>query len=299
MRTGIVFNIQRFSIHDGPGIRTTVFLKGCPLRCAWCHNPESQDPKPQVVLLEGRCIRCGACADICPSHICPADVAQSASSSCALCGACVRACPTGAREIIGRSMRVDEVVEEVRADQVFYQESGGGVTVSGGEPLDQSSFACDLLHACRSHGIHTAVDTCGEGNWDDLQHLASEADLILFDLKFADASRHAAYTGGSNERIVTNLRALAAVHSNVRLRVPIIPGVNDDDDEITAMVGLAGSLANTGRVTLLPYHRAGTVKYARLGRSYALPVTEAPSAGELRRHAERFRSAGLHVSIGA
>jgi pyruvate formate lyase activating enzyme len=195
-------------------------------------------------------------------------------------------------------MHVDQVLSEVLADRVFYEESGGGVTVSGGEPLLQAEFANEILQSCRSHGIHTAVDTCGHGPWETLQRVASHADLILFDLKLMNSARHDYYTGASNENIVSNLKSLAEMHDAVWLRVPVIPGVNDSEDEMDSMAELASALPGARRVTLLPYHRAGVGKHARLGRAYPLSDTPTPSSDQMRRHVARFRAAGMLVSTG-
>lgn len=301
MQSGVVFNIQRYSIQDGPGIRTTVFLKGCPLRCAWCHNPEGQTPAPQLMFVETRCIGCGACRRACP--VCepgtePGPVPVR-PDKCKACGRCVEACPTGARQIVGRRMNTADVIAEVKKDQVFYAESGGGVTFSGGEPLCQPEFLKELLIACRAAGLHTAIDTCGFGNSQTVVELGQLADLILFDLKLMDNAAHQRYTGVPNRQILTNLKALDEVHHNIWLRVPLIPGVNDSQENLQATAGLAASLRNLRRVTLLPYHKTGLQKFRRLGLECPLSGLEPPTEEELRAAAAMFESAGLPVKIGA
>lgn len=301
MQTGIVFNIQRYSIQDGPGIRTTVFLKGCPLRCGWCHNPEGQSPAPQLMLVETRCIGCGECAVVCPlcEGIAERKPALVLADRCKVCGRCVEACPTGARRIVGRRMSTSEVMSELLKDEVFYAESGGGVTFSGGEPLAQPAFLGDLLRACRASGLHTAIDTCGFGSAETVVALGQLADLLLFDIKLMDDALHRRYTGVSNEQILANLRALDAVHRNIWLRVPLIPGITDAPENLEATAKLAGSLRNVRRITVLPYHKTGVQKFRRLGMECALESLEPPTQQQLHAAAAVFESVGLPVALGA
>jgi len=301
MESGIVFNIQKYSIQDGPGIRTTVFLKGCPLDCWWCHNPESQSPEPEITVIEGRCMRCGECRKVCvrggsPGR--PGCGPAGEPAACTLCGKCVEACPTGARQMVGRRMNAAEVLAEVLKDRVFYEESGGGVTFSGGEPLRQPRFLRALLQACRDAGLHTAVDTCGFAPKEDLLAVAPLADLFLYDLKFMDESRHARYTGASNVSILDNLRALGDIHGNIWIRVPIIPGLNDSARELEALARCAASVPGVRQVNVLPYHGAGAYKSPRVGRAYRLQETAPPSPEYMEDVAARFRGHGLSVRIG-
>jgi pyruvate formate lyase activating enzyme len=304
MEDGLVFNIQRYSIHDGPGIRTTVFLKGCPLDCWWCHNPESQSPESEILTLEGRCIRCGECRKACPQQNEAACGSPAASEEppptfrCIRCGACVAACPTGARQMVGRRMTVPEVVAEVIKDRVFYEESGGGVTVSGGEPLMQPRFLVSLLAACRTQGVHTAVDTCGYAPPEDLLAAAPLSDLFLYDLKLMDDARHRRYTGVSNAGVLGNLRALGGVHKNIWIRVPVIPGVNDDAENLEAAARFAAAIPGVRQVNLLPYHEAGAYKSPRLGRPYRLGKAAPAALASIDEAAARFRAAGLNVVVG-
>jgi pyruvate formate lyase activating enzyme len=291
--SGRVFNIQRYSLHDGPGIRTTVFLKGCPARCLWCHNPEGQSFAPEVLVVETRCASCGTCAAVCPHGAPP-----PGSGLCTACGACVEACPAGARQLAGREMTVAAVVDEVLRDRVFYEESGGGVTFSGGEPLAQPEFLAGLLAGCRAAGIHTAVDTCGFSSPERLLALASLVDLFLFDVKLVDDSRHRALTGLPAAPILDNLRSLAAVHRNVWIRVPVVPGHTDAEVDVAATAALAAGLPGVRRVSLLPYHRTGTQKLRRLGRTSPLDALAPPSPARLDTLAALFRERGLAVEIG-
>jgi pyruvate formate lyase activating enzyme len=277
--SGIVFDIRRFSIRDGPGIRTTVFLKGCPLSCAWCHNPESQSAGAELVMRSNRCLRCGACAEACPE-----DAIQMGEGGpitdpgrCELCGLCADACFSGARELAGRDLTVAHVIAEIERDRPFYDESGGGATFSGGEPLLQPEFLVEALSACKARGIRTALDTCGYAPWPALDRVRHHADLFLYDIKTMDDAKHRALTGVSNRLILENLAALSRRGHAVILRVPIIPGVNDSDEEIRALGALAASLPSLLRIELLPYHRIGVEKYGRIARQYSLPEIRPPS----------------------
>lgn len=307
MISGLVSNIQKFSLQDGPGLRTTVFLKGCPLLCAWCHNPESISRKPEVVVFEARCVRCGLCVEVCPQQQkrsfepgkeligAPEPLAVR---DCVICGACVETCPTGARAMMGREMRVDEVVREVLKDRVFYEESKGGVTFSGGEPLVQFEFLKGLLEACRAEGLHTALDTCGFAPVEHLLALAPLVNLFLYDLKFMDDEKHKEFTGVSNGMILENLKQLNHAHECIWLRVPIIPGVNDPPAELEAMAQLAASLPSVRQVNLLPYHKTGIQKFKRLGRDYRLPGVTPASAEYMEAVAQIFQKRGLTIKVG-
>ena len=280
--TGIIFNIQRYSIHDGPGIRTTVFLKGCPLNCWWCQNPESQLSGQEMVFREDRCIGCGACSLICPSVAIQIknDIPVTEKEKCVLCGKCIEKCPALAREMIGKKLNTEEVIKEIEKDLLFYEESGGGVTFSGGEPLGQSEFLEGLLNGCREKKIHTAVDTSGYISWEILNKISPKVDLFLYDLKIMDNEKHKKYTGISNEIILENLKKLSSVHNNIFIRFPVIPGINDDSQNIKEMGGFLSSL-KIAQVNLLPYHYIGIDKYRRLGRTYHLTAAQPPSKEKL------------------
>lgn len=298
--TGLVFDVQRFSLHDGPGIRTTVFLKGCPLSCRWCHNPEGMRTAPEILVTPDRCIECGACVDACP-HGLPSGVGggwAAEKALCEACGLCADACPTEARRLVGHEVSVERLVEKVMRDRVFYAESGGGVTFSGGEPLRQAEFVLSCLEALKERGIHTAVDTCGLVERDDLLRAAAIADLFLYDIKHADPGTHAEWSGASNGRILENLAALAAVHAEIWVRVPVVPGVNDDTVNLRQTAALAASLPGVRRVSLLPYHELGAEKRERVGVSGAPFNGTSPGPDRMRDFAAIFEEAGLLTTIG-
>ena len=300
MESGTVFNIQKYSVQDGPGIRTTVFLKGCPLCCQWCHNPESISPRREMIVIENRCIACGECRAACPfgETIAGEGPLPARPDQCTLCGECVDACPTGARQMIGRTMTVDEVMDEVVKDQVFYETSGGGVTISGGEPLLQPKFLLALLKAMRTASLNAVLDTTGYGCTEHLLTAAGLSDLVLYDLKAFEEQRHRALTGVSNRSILSNLQALDDIHRNVWIRLPVVPGFNDDLAELEKIANLVADLRSVTLVNLLPFHRSGLHKYERLGQVHGLDGVTAPSEELMERVADVFRDRKLPTKIG-
>lgn len=294
-----IFNIQKFSVNDGPGIRTTVFFKGCPLACAWCHNPESIHPKPELLYYSSKCIGCGRCITACKQSAVSADGHKISinRSKCIRCGACTEACPTDALQMAGKEVSIDEILREIDKDAVFYQQSGGGVTFSGGEPMAQIDALETLLKASKARGLHTAVDTSGYAPWSEFERILKWTDLFLFDVKHLDEASHQSFTGVSNKVILENLRQLSRHKANLGLRLPVIPGVNDSDAHIDRIGALLSSL-NIQTVYLLPYHGIAKGKYERLGQVYALDGMKSPSHSEMERLKKRLDNFGLNVRIG-
>lgn len=299
-QAGLVFNIQKYSLHDGPGIRTTVFLKGCPLKCLWCHNPEGISPQPEMVVMETRCLACGECRSACPLPAASdgGGFLPLRNDDCTLCGNCVDACPTGGRQMLGNSLSVAEVMASVRQDRVFYDDSGGGVTVSGGEPLSQPQFLLGLLEACRDEGIHAVLDTTGFGSTEYLLAAAAMTDLVLYDLKALDDARHRQLTGVSNKLILANLQRLDRAHRNIWIRLPVVPGFNDDLANLRQIADFVVGLRHITLVNLLPFHRTGIDKFARLGKTHALDGVQAPSAELMEMAVGIFHDVGLNARIG-
>ncbi len=298
-RRGVVFDIKRFAVHDGPGIRTTVFLKGCPLSCLWCHNPESQRRQPEWMVYANRCLRCGACLDVCPQGAITLDETglRTDEAACLLCGDCVEACYADARQLVGWEMSVGQVLAEIEKDVAFYDEAGGGVTFSGGEPLAQPDFLLALLQACRAREIHTVVDTCGYAPWAVLDRVRPFVNLFLYDLKVMDEDRHRRLTGVSNAPILANARALAERGHHLRLRLPVIPGLNDDEDNLRRLGRFAAALPHLEGVDLLPYHAIAADKYGRLHRPYDLDI-QPPDEDRLAEIQQVLTAFHLPVRIG-
>jgi len=276
LEAGVLFDVKRFALHDGPGIRTTAFFKGCRLSCSWCHNPESQNSRPELMFREERCVGCGTCVSACAVRAISIrdGLAETDRTACTACGECVAACAADARAIAGETWTVERLLKEIEKDLLFYDESGGGVTLSGGEPLVQASFAASLLAECRDRRIHTAVDTCGDAGWEDLERVARATDLFLYDVKHVDGGRHRELTGVSNERIVENLRRLDDEGCALWIRYPVIPDLNDANGDIAALGELVAGLKAVEAVHLLPFHRGGERKLERLGRPSRLRSSE-------------------------
>ena len=329
MVSGIIFDIKKYSINDGPGIRTTVFLSGCPLSCWWCHNPESQSRTPELLYRSNRCLACGACVEVCPegaiSLAChceegarsvPTKQSQTMQEiasgkdqdrprndiitdreKCTGCQTCVSVCYSSARQSSGYETTVNEVMAQVKREIPFYDESGGGVTFSGGEPLMQPTFLSKLLKACRQEEIHTTVDTSGFANWNIFEQIRGNVDLFLFDLKHMDSVRHREVTGVPNEVILDNLKKLAERGHKILARIPLIPGINDDEENLHASGKFLASLPSLQGVELMGYHDIAQAKYEALGWEYKLPNTHPPTEEAMSHAAKVLTSYRLQVTI--
>lgn len=295
-KTGVVSEIERWALDDGPGIRTLVFLKGCPLRCQWCANPESQIGERQIGILSQKCIDCGNCTAVCPNG-----VALAASQGgfkdrrlCAKCGKCIEACPSGAREWIGEYMSVDQVMDIIRKDMAFYRRSGGGVTFSGGEPLFQPDFLRHLLKRCNALGINTALETCGYFRWEASQDILRSVGLVFLDIKHMDQGMHEKVTGVSNKLILENAAKIARGNIPLVIRIPVVPSLNDSHGNIRATADFVRrELASAVGIQLLPYHRLGIMKYEALGLTYELDNIETSSEEEMALLREVISEAGV------
>lgn len=293
---GILLDPKRFAIHDGPGIRTTFFFKGCPLKCLWCHNPESISPKIQLGYYEHKCISCGDCEDVCEtnSHVFTDGKHSFTSEHCTACGKCEEICPGKALKIYGKKMSVREVMDIAMEDMTFYQESGGGVTLSGGEPLLQFEFAKSLLQALKNSGIHTAVDSCANVMTKYFEEILPIADLFLIDFKHADSETHKKLTGSGNELICKNLKFLSDRKAQIEIRIPVVPGCNDSLENMHKTAEFLGKL-NLESVRLLPYHSLAGSKYKAVNMPDTMPAVPPPDEDTMDLFASCLKNRGLSV----
>ena len=298
---GTIFNIQKFSVHDGPGIRTTVFMKGCPLQCRWCSNAESINPKPELGLIRSSCNNCGKCITACPEAAIGFDnegVVQFNRDLCTACGECVALCSPGALTIYGKRVTVDDVFKDISRDKSFYEGSGGGITVSGGEPLQQADFVAALFQMCHDAGIDTCLDTCGYAATDKLKKVLAFTDYVLYDIKHMDTDRHHQFTGAPNDLILSNAQVVAASEIPMLCRIPLIKDVNDTAHNMGETAQFVKMLGNGIAVELLPYHRLGIGKYQTLAKPYDGEAFIIPSSEEIESVKHIFEEYGVPCTIG-
>ena len=310
--TPLIFDIRRYSINDGPGIRITIFMKGCPLRCAWCHNPESQSPEVQKLYTASKCIGAQDCIEVCPNNaltLTPEGIVTD-TAACNLCGLCAEACPSKAIEMSGKLYGVEDLMRIIERERVHIEHSNGGVTFSGGEPLMHPDFLIEMLKACGEKGLHRAVDTCGFASTETLLEVAKHTDLFLFDMKLMDPVQHKKWTGVDNRLILKNLKVLAETRANINIRIPFIKNVNTGIEEITRMAEFIAKLPFKNResefatpkqkmlINLLPYHNIANGKYKKLDMFYDSAAMDEPTAEDLKSAAEIFGKYGIEVEIG-
>ncbi len=301
MSQSLIFDIKRYAINDGPGIRVVIFFKGCNLHCAWCHNPESISAEVEKMYSPVKCIRCGTCVEACPENAITLTNTGTYTDPdlCVLCGKCTEVCPTKAIEMSGKVMSVNEIMEIIEKERTFFDQSGGGVTFSGGEPLVHAKMLIELLDECGKNGIHRALDTAGNVSAKILLEVAKRTDLFLYDLKTMDTAVHRRWTNAGNERILHNLQALAGTGAKIIIRIPLVGGVNDTDENIEETAKFVAALAGEKKeVNLLPYHNIAQYKYMKLGKAGDFEILKEPAAESVERAVAKFVEFGIRVSIG-
>lgn len=299
--SGTIFDIKKFAIHDGPGIRTTVFLKGCPLKCFWCHNPEGINSDHELIYQKKRCLKdCNDCISVCPHNaLSPINNFITINEKkCTISGKCANICPTEALRVIGKKISVDEFIKEIEKDRVFFEQSNGGVTFSGGEPLMQPEFLFALLAECQKRNIHTVVDTCGYTPFKNLYKIKDKVDLFFYDLKIMDEKKHKDITGVSNHLILDNLKNLSQQKKKIHIRIPIIAELNDSEKNIIQTVEFLKSLGNIKEISLLPYHKMGSVKYRNLKKESHRPDIKSLSDESINKIKTLITNSGFNVKIG-
>jgi len=298
---GLISRIQKYSTKDGPGIRDTVFLKGCSLRCLWCSNPELIRAKPDLLYTQSKCVNCGLCIDVCPHNALSFDendLVYVNREKCTACGECVDACPEAALELVGVEISDDDLITELLKDQVFYQTSNGGVTFSGGEPLYQAGFVRKVAEGLKSKGIHTAIDTAGDVSWCRFEEVLDVTDLVLYDIKAMDRDLHQRLTGRENDMILENAKMLAMKEVPMYIRMVMVPGINDQEDDLSACMEFISELKNVEQIDILPYHRYGVGKYAQLGLDYPLGYLKEYSKERIEEIQSLIAAYGIPVTIG-
>lgn len=301
MKQTLIFDVKRYAINDGPGVRITIFLKGCHLTCDWCHNPESQFAYTQKMYSESKCIGCMECVEACPQNACtltPNGIVTD-PEACLLCGTCAEVCPTKASEMSGEEMSVEHIMEMIKKETLLMDQSAGGVTFSGGEPLMHHEFLLQLLEECGKEGIHRCVDTTGFAATEVLMKVAKKTEYFLYDLKMMDSAKHKKYTGVANEGILKNLQTLAASGAEINIRIPLIKGVNDDEENIQQSAAFIASLAGDKKqVNILPYHNIAAKKYEKLGQIYNQGIMAEPEEVRQQYVIDVFESYGIKTIIG-
>ena len=295
---GTIFDIQRYSVHDGPGIRTTVFLKGCPLKCLWCANPESQNKLPEIMFDRSRCTRCGRCVEVCPHKAtvnCDGKITLL-RDLCKSCGECVSACPNEARQLVGKEVEVEEILKEVEKDKIFYKNSGGGVTLSGGEPMSQTDFACALLKRCKEKGIHTTLDSCGYTRLENWDRVLEYTDMVLFDLKQMEPKKHKEHTGVSNDLILASAEKLASLGIPMVIRIPLIPCYTDSPNNMEECAHFVKEIGGNA-IELLPFHHLCVTKYQKLDKEWKLNGVAPPTKDFLEKVRDNFNAYGLNCTF--
>lgn len=305
MKSSLLFNVQKFSLHDGPGIRTTVFFKGCPLKCRWCHNPEGLSNKIEILFNQDKCTLCGECIKRCPKSAIQIinNRIETDMTKCCFCDECTHYCVNRAREIAGKEYSIDELLKIILKDKIFYEESNGGVTLSGGEPVMQIDFVEELLKRLKQENIHTAVDTSGVMPFEYYERIYKYTDLFLYDIKLIDDDKHKKFTGLSNATILDNLKKLSKIHNNINIRLPIIDGVNSvngvnaDDEHINCVINLIKGLG-IKKINLLPYHDISRHKYKKLNMEYDGLEMKVPSEEKMEYFKHKLENEGYTVIIG-